>query len=152
MLYAVDMLDWAGVRACLADEVRTDYTDLFGGEVETLTGDALVERWQGLLPGFAATQHMSGQILVDDGPDGVQLSTHVRSYHHVDGETWAVHGHYVVPVERSAGGWRIAGITLRVFYQEGNRDLPEVALKRATTSPRAAASNQPDGGPRVTRS
>jgi SnoaL-like domain len=140
MLHAVDALDWAEVRACLADEVRTDYTELFGGEVETVTGDELVTRWQGLLPGFDATQHLTGPCLVEKDGTGLLLRTHVRGYHHVEGaeggSTWAVHGHYVVPLQETDAGWRVAGITLRVFYQEGNTDLPTVAAQRATTSPR----------------
>jgi hypothetical protein len=143
MLHAVDALDWDSVRACLADEVRTDYTELFGGEAETLSADTLVERWQGLLPGFDATQHLTGPCLAEeDGQGGVLVRTHVRGYHHIagaeGGPTWAVHGHYVVPVERAGDGWRIAGITLRVFYQEGNTDLPALAGVRAAHSPRAA--------------
>jgi hypothetical protein len=65
---AVDDRDWDVVRAGLADELDTDYTSLFGGEPEHLAADALVERWRGMLPGFDATQHFLGPIVVD--PDG----------------------------------------------------------------------------------
>jgi hypothetical protein len=143
MLQAIDELDWPVVRACLADEVHADYTELFGGEAETLSGDALVQRWQGLVPGFDATQHMTGPCLLEEGPDGrLRVRTHVRGYHRIadaeGGPVWGVHGHYAVPLERSGDGWRIAGITLRVFYQEGNTELPALAAERAGQSPRAA--------------
>jgi hypothetical protein len=141
MLHAIDALDWRGVRACLADEVRTDYTELFGGEPETLPADALVERWQGLLPGFDATQHVTGPCLVEeDEQAGVLVRTHVRGHHHIaaaeGGPTWAVHGHYVVPVRRTSAGWRIAGITLRVFYQEGNGGPPARVGRPVCSVPR----------------
>jgi SnoaL-like domain len=55
MLYAIDRLDWAEVRRCFADQVRIDYTELSGGESETLAADELIARWRGLLPGFDAT-------------------------------------------------------------------------------------------------
>jgi hypothetical protein len=42
----------------------------------------------------------------------------------------------VRPVQQ-AGSWKIAGITLTVFYQEGNRSIPEFA--RARSSPEAEA-------------
>jgi hypothetical protein len=142
MLQAVDDLDWPAVRRCLADEVRTDYTELFGGEAETLPADELVRRWQGLLPGFDATQHLIGTGLVEEDEHRPVVRTHVRGYHHVagaeGGPTWAVHGHYVVPLVRTPTGWAIAGITLRVFYQEGNTDLPALATERAATAPQAA--------------
>ncbi|GAA5137406.1 nuclear transport factor 2 family protein [Pseudonocardia adelaidensis] len=150
LLQAVDDLDWPAVRDCLADEVRTDYTELFGGAAETVSGDELVRRWQGLLPGFDATQHLIGTGRLEEGVgaggDGPTVRTHVRGYHHIagadGGATWGVHGHYVVPLVRSPGGWRIAGITLRVFYQEGNTGLPALATERAAISPRAARAGR----------
>jgi SnoaL-like domain len=142
MLQAVDDLDWPAARGCLADEVRTDYSELFGGEAETLSADELVRRWQGLLPGFDATQHLIGTTLAEEDEGRLTVRTHVRAYHHVagaeGGAIWGVHGHYVVPFERSPAGWKIAGITLRLFYQEGNTDLPALAGERAGTSPRPA--------------
>ncbi|TWF81691.1 SnoaL-like protein [Pseudonocardia hierapolitana] len=136
LLHAIDDVDWGEVRACLADEVRTDYTELFGGEAETLPADELVERWKGLVPGFDATQHMTGPCLVDERDGGLVAQTHVRAYHRIGDAVWGVHGHYVVPLERTSAGWQIAGITLRLFYQEGDRDLPARAAERAGTSPR----------------
>ena len=53
--HAVDDRAWPAVRARLTDEVSSDYTSLFGGAPERLTGDALMTRWQGLLPGFDGT-------------------------------------------------------------------------------------------------
>jgi hypothetical protein len=43
-----------------------------------------------------------------------------------------VHGHYIA---RLANG-KITELTLQVFYQEGNLELPAIATQRATTSPR----------------
>ena len=133
MLHAIDSLDWAEVRRCFADQVRADYTALSGGEPETLAADGLIARWRGLLPGFDATQHMTGPVLLtrDEGL-GLRADTHVRGYHHLGGETWAVHGHYIA---RLVDG-QITELTLQVFYQEGNLDLPATATQRATTSPR----------------
>ncbi|HEY8469192.1 MAG TPA: nuclear transport factor 2 family protein [Longimicrobiales bacterium] len=143
MLFAVDGLDWAGVRAAFADEVHVDYTSLFGGTPERLSADELIERWQGLLPGFAGTQHLTGPIAVTfDGADEAVAETHVRAYHYVDGVpggTWMVAGHYTIPVRRGAAGWRITGMRLALIRQEGDVDLAAVA---------AAAR---DGGRRVTR-
>jgi hypothetical protein len=139
LLYAIDVLDWPAVRQAFADEVRLDYTSLSGGEPETLPGDELIARWQALLPGFDATQHMLGPVvLTDDAGPGVRADAHVRGYHYVrgadGGETWGVYGHYTA---RQVGG-KITEFTLRVFYQDGNLGLPAVATERATASPRNA--------------
>ena len=137
MLQAIDALDWTTVRNAFADEVRADYSSLSGGKPETLPADDLIARWQRLLPGFDATQHLTGPVLLtDDGRDGVRADAHVRAYHHMSeadrGEIWAVHGHYIA---RLANG-KITELTLQVFYQEGNLDLPAIAAQRATTPPR----------------
>jgi SnoaL-like domain len=120
MLHAIDSRDWPATRACLADEVRTDYTSLFGGEPETVTGDELVARWSGLLDGFTGTQHVTGPVL----ETGDRLDTHVIAHHWLDGapggDTWVVYGHYVVRLVEG----KIAELTLETFRQTGNRDLP----------------------------
>jgi hypothetical protein len=76
---------------------------------------------------------MTGPVLlVRDGRPGLRADAHVRGYHRLGGETWAVHGHYIA---RIADG-NITEPTLQVFYQEGNLDLPTAAVQRAATSPR----------------
>lgn len=127
LLHAVDTLDWDGVLAVLADEVRLDYTSLWGGVVETVPAPEVVVRWRGLLPGFDATQHLTGPVL----SDGDRRSTTVRAYHHaVDGDrsgTWLVAGRYDIGVD---GAGRITAITLHAAYEEGDRALTEVATAR----------------------
>jgi hypothetical protein len=129
MLHAIDSHDWETVRASLSDEVRTDYTSLFGGEPETVTADDLVARWRPLMHGFAATQHLTGPVVETED----RLDTHVIAHHWLDdapgGDSWVVYGHYVV---RVVGG-RIAELTLRAFRQTGNRDLPALAMERAAS-------------------
>lgn len=121
--HAVDDRDWPTVRAGLAPEVDTDYTSLFGGEPERLTADALVARWRGLLPGFDATQHFLGPLLVD----GPTVHCDVRGHHHLDGRTWMVAGRYALTMS----GQAIAGIVLHTAYQDGDRSLVEEATRRA---------------------
>lgn len=120
LLHAIDTLDWATVRACLADEVRTDYTSLFGGEPTTVSGDDLVAQWQSLLPGFAATHHLTGPVLESDGV----VDTHVQAHHWMpDGQRWSVYGRYTAHVVDG----RITSLTLHTYQQEGDPELPATA-------------------------
>src|SRR3982074_3118418 len=149
MLHAIDRLARPAAGAAFADEIRVDYTSLSGGEPETLRADDLIARWQGLLPGFDATQHLAGPVvLTSDGGPGVRAEAHVRGYHHIQdpdgGQTWGVFGHYTA---RLADG-KITELTLQVFYQEGNLELPAAAAPRAAPSPRAATSPRPQAGHR----
>lgn len=131
LLHAVDTLDWDGVLAVLAGEVRLDYTSLWGGSVESVAASEVVARWRGLLPGFDTTQHLTGPVLVSPDGAGFRCATTVRGYHHlVDGgsrATWMIAGRYDIGVD--AGG-RITGITLHASYEDGDRALTEAATAR----------------------
>ncbi len=130
MLFAIDRLDWSAVRAALADEVEIDYTSLFGGTAERLAADTLVQRWQSLLPGFDATQHLTGPIILTASEGSrATAETHVRGYHYVEADVWMVAGHYVMRLERATAGWKISGIRLDTYRQEGNKNLPAVAIE-----------------------
>jgi hypothetical protein len=45
-----------------------------------------------------------------------------------------VAGNYEVRLQLLEGKWKIAGITLRVFYQEGNLQMPDLARQREVGS------------------
>jgi hypothetical protein len=135
MLHAIDAKDWTGVRATFADQVDIDYSSLFGAPPGKTSANELVAGWQRFAGGFDATQHITGPVLVTGVAGGAEADTHVRAYHHVKGEpggeVWMVAGHYEVRLAPSPGGWKIAGITLHVFYQEGNMAIPDAARLRA---------------------
>lgn len=123
LLHGIDLRDWAAVRAAFHDEVRTDYTSLWGGEAATVRADDLVADWRAFAGGFTATQHLTGPVVVTEG----LARTHVRAHHWIDDEVWTVHGHYLAKVT----GGRIAELTLLTLHQDGNRDLPERARQAA---------------------
>jgi hypothetical protein len=139
MLHAIDARDWDGVRRAFADEVDIDYSTLFGAPAATVDADAHVAGWRAFAAAFDATQHITGPIVVTPEADAVTASTHVRAYHRIQGapggDMWMVAGHYRVRLLRSANGWRIAAITLIVFYQEGNLTLPDRARARVESRP-----------------
>jgi hypothetical protein len=122
MLHAIDARDFESVRAAFAEQVRTDYTSLWGGEPATVAIDDLLSGWQELVDGLDATQHLTGPIVTVDG----RLHTHVRARHWQDGESWTVFGHYIAVVVDG----RIAELTLRTYQVEGNRDIPDRARER----------------------
>ena len=139
MLHAIDARDWDGVRRAFAAEVHIDYRSLFGAPAATVDADAHVAGWRAFATAFDATQHITGPIVVTPAKDAVIANTHVRAYHRIQGapggDTWMVAGHYQVRLLRSADEWRIAAITLTVFYQEGNLTLPDQARARVESRP-----------------
>ncbi|MCK9875522.1 nuclear transport factor 2 family protein [Frankia sp. Ag45/Mut15] len=140
LLHSFDDLDWPRARATLADTVVVDYTSVFGGQVETLDADRLVRRWQGVLPGFDATQHLTGPVLASAEPGGgaVLLEAQARAYHLLRSgsadPTWLIAGRYQLTVVPAADGrWLITELTLRRLYEQGDRGLLTLARSRAVT-------------------
>jgi len=131
MFHAVDDLDWDRFRDCLAPIVDMDYTSLWGGQPERTAVDDLIASWRAMAPGFDATQHLLGPIApLDDTARALSVTTNVRAYHHLAGETWLVAGRYDVSLARSRDRTVVAAITLRVLYEEGSRRLVDLARAR----------------------
>jgi SnoaL-like domain len=143
MLQAIDALDWTTVRRALADEVRLDDISLSGGKPETLAADDLIARWQGLLRGYAVTQHLTGPVLLtDDGRLGVRADAHVRAYHRLPGPTAARPGRCMVT---TSPGWQAEGSPssrLRSSTRKATSICPRFATQRATTSPRRSVNDR----------
>jgi hypothetical protein len=128
----IDTRRWTDLRALFADEVTTDYTSLFGGEVQRQSGDALIAMWRQILSPLDATQHLTGAIDVQLRGTAAIAECNVRGYHisarASGGSEWMVAGQWIIEmtesrVSESAGRWLVTRMTLRTFYQTGNRDL-----------------------------
>lgn len=141
MLHAIDARDWKAVRNAFADEVDMDYTSLFGGSAARVNADQQIAGWEAFAGAFHCTQHITGPIIADETTGRVVWHTHVRAYHRVQGaaggDVWMVAAHYELNLQQIRGQWKIAGITLRLLYQEGNFALRENALERAAESARS---------------
>jgi hypothetical protein len=126
----IDHKDWRELRRLYSDHVQTDYTSLFGGEVQEQRGDDLIEAWRKLLTPIV-TQHLLGPIIVEVKGSTATARCHVRGYHHAEGvdggDEWMVAGHYVFQLDKAGTTWRIRAMKLETFYQTGNTKLLEVA-------------------------
>ena len=135
MLHALDQRDWQHVRDAFADHVDVDYSSLFGAPPATMSSDDQIGAWRSFVGAFDATQHLTGPFVASERQGDVLGSTSVRGYHRIagapGGDTWMVAGLYQVRFVHRRAGWRIIGLTLKVFYQDGNLELPKIAQGRA---------------------
>lgn len=131
MLHAIDRRDWATVRRALTGQVKTDYTSLFGGSPQEQAATALLDSWQALLPGFDATQHLTGPILTDVFADAARARCAVTAIHRIGADHWTVSGHYDFELTRSHDGWAIRSITFHNVMVLGDERLPAKAQERA---------------------
>ena len=113
-----------------AEEVRLDYTSLFGGAPETITGSELMDRWSSLVPGFDLTRHAISDIEVELHGHTANASASVTGTHWLEGDIWAVSGRYDYELIRLEGEWKVTALTLTATSERGDRSLIGRALAR----------------------
>jgi hypothetical protein len=129
MVHALDARRWSELRTYFTEQVETDYTSLFGGEVQQQLSRELVDGWKKMLATLAATQHLLGPVAASGGDKQAVAQCHVRAYHYqpgaTDGSEWMVAGHYVFGLEQHGEHWLISRMKLEAYYQTGNIHLLE---------------------------
>jgi hypothetical protein len=133
---ALDDHDWDGVEAALAPTVRRDYTSLFGGEPDEISGPALVAEWKGVLERLDGHQHLLGPPVVEVEDDQARAAVHVIGTHILDGDPdspWVVGGTYRFELRRLDGRWRVVAVTLDTRWQTGDAAI----LQRGPSALRA---------------
>jgi hypothetical protein len=130
-----DLHHWEAVRACFQDQVYVDYTSLNGGSAATMAADDLIAGWQGVLSGFAVTQHIvSNHRIIVDG-DHATCTAYVHATHYLPtafgSPLWKVAGYYTYQLARTDRTWQITAMTFTATWGEGNQQLPSLATERA---------------------
>ena len=116
-----DLEDWAGLEAVLADEIEVDYSDL-RGEQGRVTRAAYVAKRRASLADLD-THHLLANLEIAAGPESATCRASGAIYRRKAGEFFHSHVVYEFGLRRDEHGWRIASITQRVLWNEGNPAL-----------------------------
>ena len=128
-----DAHDWERVKDAFTDDVWLDYSSM-GAEAATLSPEAIVESWQGVLPGFEATQHSISNHAVRINGDEATCMSYGTALHYLPdsgGDVWRGVGHYHHHLVCTQQGWKVDRMTFTLRFMDGNTDLPALAQKRA---------------------
>lgn len=123
---ALDQQDWQAARACLTDELETDYSSFRGTPPTRLSAGAFVGLRQAGLTGLQ-TQHLSLNHLVE--VDGAQARCRADFVIHrwptdpQDRRFFHSYGYYHYALARAGEGWRICGIMQVAVRHEGDSSL-----------------------------
>jgi hypothetical protein len=129
-LLAVDDHQWGRVEAALDETVSRDYSSLFGGEPDAISGSALAAEWRDLLTGLDSHQHLAGPAVVDLSGEEASADVHILATHVRDGDPgspWVVGGTYRFAFRHREERWRIAAIKLDARWQTGDAAILERA-------------------------
>jgi len=127
-----DRRDWDLFRGCFCDEVEIDLSSWNGNPPTTLPIDVWVEGVRSGLSGFDATQHLSGNHLVEVRGDEAHATSNIQASHMLGGERVVLGGWYDTHLVRQARGWRIARSQLNITWREGREELFAEAAARTS--------------------
>ena len=128
---AVDRAAYDLAKAAFAPVVTIDYTSLWGGEPATMTPDALMDAWRGIVPGFDATWHELGSVDVKISGTTATATAFVDGRHWIGDEIWRPVGQYFWDVEHFEGRWRVTRMVFEMTQEIGDRALAAEAMERA---------------------
>jgi len=134
--FAMDDKDWAGIGRLITDPFVLDAQTITGIEpTPTPRDDFLVEldRRNG---GFAGTQHLNTNHVVEIDGDSARLRAFMCASHWVRPtreDTYVSYGGYRGEFQRADQGWLMSRLVLEVWLEEGDRDrlYAEAAERRA---------------------
>lgn len=139
----IDLRDWEAYRSCFTDEVEIDFTSFGGGEPGVMQADDWVAGVRAGLSGFAATQHISANHVIEIAGDEATCVSYMQAQHFLPNDrgdaTLTLGGYYTNALVRTPDGWRIRRCRLTVTWTTGNRHVFELARERY-------AAMQADGG------
>lgn len=121
--------DWA--RGCFAEQVRVDYTSVWGGDPSVMAGDELLALWESALPGFDATLHRLSDLRCEVTQDRAKASARCEADHWLGGERWDLGGYFHWELERRGSLWLITSLSFALTQERGDRTLMARALTRA---------------------
>ena len=132
----VDERDWDTWAAIFTDPLETDFSGIDPAfEPATLPLEQHVAGTRAVLEHFDATQHMITNVQVFLDGDQAQARAVMRAEHWLGGlrgtPRYTMFGVYENSFRRTAEGWRIARLALRLVREEGNVDVWAEALRRA---------------------
>ncbi|MEM9217794.1 MAG: nuclear transport factor 2 family protein [Cyanobacteria bacterium P01_F01_bin.150] len=123
------------LESLFADHIQTDYTSLFGGEIQGHTPESLMTAWASLLPGFDQTYHDISNIQVNIEGGVAEATADVIASHYLDDQYWQVSGQYNYQLVRRADAWKVEVMTFTLNHEVGDRALLEKASAVAAENP-----------------
>jgi ketosteroid isomerase-like protein len=117
---AIDAKDYDAITACFTPDAITVYA----GYSDTLRGPAEIEaHMRRALDQLDASQHLLTNFIIDVDEDNGLLRCDILAQHVRQNERFLAGGKYCVEIRRIAGNWKIARLTARTIWSEGDRAM-----------------------------
>ena len=127
----IDTRDFDLLRSIFTDEITMDFQDYSGQPAQTLSADAWVAGVKVLFTGLDATQHVMTNPIVDIDSESATCRMYMKAEHFLANDEgsfdYAIGGYYTDRLRKDGDRWLIEAVTLKLFWQRGNRHIMQLA-------------------------
>ena len=131
----IDTRDFDLLRSIFTDEITMDFHDYSGLPAVTVSADSWVENVRALMTGLDSTQHVMTNPIVDVEGDAATCRMYMKAEHFLQNSQgsfdYAIGGYYIDELVRLNNRWIIKAVTLKLFWQRGNRNIMNLARKKS---------------------
>lgn len=129
----IDTRDFELLRSIFTDDITMDFEDYNGQPARTMKADDWVAGCRVLFTGLDATQHVMTNPMVEVDGDRARCRMYMKAEHFLRNDQgnvdFALGGYYTDSLVRVADRWLIDGVTLKIFWNRGNRHIMELAAR-----------------------
>jgi hypothetical protein len=130
----IDTRDFDLLRSIFTDEITMDFEDYSGQPASTMPTDEWVAGCRILFTGLDATQHVMTNPIVQVDGDRATCRMYMKAEHFFQNDQgnvdFALGGYYTDTLEKVGGKWLINGVTLKLFWNRGNRHIMAMAAEK----------------------
>ncbi len=127
----IDTRDFDLLRSIFTDDITMDFEDYSGQPAQTLSADAWVAGVRVLFTGLDATQHVMTNPIVDIDGESATCRMYMKAEHFLANDEgsfdYAIGGYYTDRLRKDGDRWLIEAVTLKLFWQRGNRHIMQLA-------------------------
>ncbi len=129
----IDTCDFDLLRSIFTDEVTMDFEDYSGMPGAKMRADDWVAGCKVLFTGLDATQHVMTNPIVDVDGHRATCRMYMKAEHFFQNDQgnadFALGGYYLDQLEKRDGKWLINAVTLKIFWNRGNRHIMTMAAE-----------------------
>ena len=134
--FGIDTRDFALLRSVFTDDITMDFADYSGRPSAKLKADDWVSGCSTLFNGLDATQHVMSNPVVDVNGNTATCRMYMKAEHFLENDqsasSFTIGGYYIDKLEKQNGTWLINAVTLKLFWQRGNREIMNLAVASKT--------------------
>ena len=130
----IDTKDFKLLRSVFTDKITMDFFDYNGLPAATLMADEWVKQVSALMTQLDSTQHVMTNPIVDLDGNLATSRMYMKSEHFLQNsqgrDRYTIGGYYIDQLIRLNDRWAIKAVTLKLFWQTGNRNIMTIASNR----------------------